>query len=81
MSARDNVAVIAQFAPGTLSFLSVPLTPARAAKLAEFCARTGIDPQSLVLDFLDDEIFSSRSTDALPAPAGGQSTIREGQGA
>lgn len=66
MSARRNeVAVIAgrdaavlQLAPGTISFLSVPLTPSRAAKLADFCARRQIDPQSLVLDLLDDTIFN-----------------------
>lgn len=70
MSARRNeVAVIAgrdatvlQLAPSTISFLQVPLTPARAAHLAAFCARTGVDPQSLVLDLIDDVIFNEAPT-------------------
>lgn len=56
IAGRD--AVVAHFAPGAMTALSIPLTPARATRLADFCARTGVDPQSLVLDLLDDNIFS-----------------------
>lgn len=56
IAGRD--AAVLQLAPGTISFLSLPLTPARAAKLADVCLRTGVDPQSLVLDLLDATIFN-----------------------
>jgi EAL domain-containing protein (putative c-di-GMP-specific phosphodiesterase class I) len=74
---RNEVALIARLAPNTLSFLQIPLTPSRAARLADVCARTGIDAQSLVLELLDDAIFST-SHAALPAPTGDRSSIREG---
>jgi hypothetical protein len=74
---RNEVALIARLAPNTLSFLQIPLTPARAARLADFCTRHDLDAQRLVLDLLDDAIFST-SHAALPAPAGDRSSIREG---
>ena len=60
---RDNVAVIAALAPSSLSFLSIPLTPARRARLDALMLQ-GLDPVATILDFLDDEIFS------VPAPSG-----------
>lgn len=55
---RNEVAVIAALAPCTIAFLQVPLTPARAARLAAFTARTGVDAQQLVVDLIDDVIFA-----------------------
>lgn len=55
---RNEVAVIAALAPRTIAYLPVPLTPARAARLAAFTARTGVDAQQLVVDLLDDVIFA-----------------------
>lgn len=54
----NEVEVIARLAPRTIAFLQIPLTPARAARLADLVLRTGIDPQTLVIDLLDDMIFS-----------------------
>jgi hypothetical protein len=54
---RNNVAVIAAFAPATIGWLQVPLTPARAARLADFTARTGVSAEKLAADLLDDVIF------------------------
>jgi len=52
-------AILAERAPATIAFLQIPLTPSRAAALAAFTARAGIDAQSLVLDLLDDVIFDT----------------------
>jgi ABC-type molybdate transport system ATPase subunit len=49
---------IQRLAPQTIAYLQVPLTPARAARLADVVLRTGVDPQTLVTDLLDDMIFS-----------------------
>lgn len=76
MSARRNeVAVIAALAPRTIAFLQIPLTPARAARLADFTLRTGVDAQTLVLDLLDDCIFdmairSAESVGSAPKTLG-----------
>lgn len=59
---RNEVAVIARLAPKTISSLQVPLTPARAVRLAEFCLRHDVDPQALVIDLLDDVIFDTASS-------------------
>jgi hypothetical protein len=55
---RNNVAVIAALAPATIGWLSVPLTPARAAALAAFTARTGVSAQALAADLIDDIVFA-----------------------
>lgn len=59
---RNEVAVIAHLAPRTISYLSVPLTPSFAARLAAFCARTDVEPQQLALDLLEDVIFDTASS-------------------
>lgn len=60
MSGRRNVvALLAHRAPELIGWLEIPLTPSRAARLADFCARAGIDAQALVLDLLDDVIFNT----------------------
>lgn len=56
---RNEVAVIAALAPRTIAYLQVPLTPARAVRLAAFTARTGVDAQQLVVDLIDDVIFAN----------------------
>ena len=77
---RNDLDLIARLAPTTISFLQVPLTPARAARLADFTARKGIDAQALVLDLLDDVIFDmpprcaddlGSATRTLPISLGG----------
>lgn len=58
MSARQNeMAVLERLAPSTIAWLQVPLTPARKARL-DALALQGLDPIAIILDFLDDEIFS-----------------------
>ncbi|MCA1831204.1 MAG: hypothetical protein LC750_00390 [Actinobacteria bacterium] len=68
---RNDAAIIARLAPDTVSFLQVPLTPARAARLADFTTRKGIDAQALVLDLLDDVIFDTAETDGRSGTQGG----------
>lgn len=47
-------------APKTIGWLSVPLTAERATHLAAFERRTGRQMIDVLLDFMDDEIFSTR---------------------
>lgn len=60
MSPRRNnvIAILGGRAPELIGWLEIPLTPARAARLADFCARHGVDAQTLVTDLLDDVIFN-----------------------
>jgi hypothetical protein len=76
MTRRNEVArAIFHLAPQTVAYLQVPLTPARAARLAAFTTRHNVDPQALVIDLLDDCIFAL--DDVPPAPTIEQSTSRE----
>lgn len=72
---RNEVAVIANLVPRAIGYLTIPLTPSRAAALAAFTARTGIEAQALAIDLIDDVIFDL--CDAPPAPSRGPSTSRE----
>lgn len=55
--------------------LCIPLSPARACRVAHFELRTGVKVEAAILDFLDDELFNIAA--ALPAPACERSTSRE----
>jgi hypothetical protein len=76
MTRRNEVArAIFHLAPQPIAYLQIPLTPARAARLARLVLRTGIPAQDLVIDLLDDTIFAL--DDVPPAPSFEQSTSRE----
>ena len=55
--------------------LCIPLSPARACRVAHFELRTGVKIEDAILTFLDDELFNIAP--AIPAPAREQSTSRE----
>lgn len=69
MTRRNEVAI---FIGDTLC---IPLSPARACRVADFELRHGVKIEQAILDFLDDELFNIAP--AIPAPAREQPTSRE----